>query len=87
MDLMTSYGGSLSDNYEMTKLQQTNEVLNHDVMRILDNKQRIESENFLLKKEIQRIRDQNLLLNSKLDGKQLASTSILSATHDSQIET
>ena len=57
MDLMTSYGGSLSDNYEMTKLQQTNEVLNHDVMRILDNKQRIESENFLLKKEIQRIRD------------------------------
>ena len=57
MDLMTSYGGSLSDNYEMSKLQQTNEVLNHDVMRILDNKQRIESENFLLKKEIQRIRD------------------------------
>ena len=57
MDLITSYGGSLSDNYEMSKLQQTNEVLNHDVMRILDNKQRIESENFLLKKEIQRIRD------------------------------
>ncbi len=57
MDLITSYGGSLSDNNEMTKLQQTNEVLNHDVMRILDNKQRIESENFLLKKEIQRIRD------------------------------
>ena len=71
MDLLTSYGGSLSDNYEMVKLQQTNEVLNHDVMRILDNKTRIESENFLLKKEIQRIREQNMLLNSKLDGRKM----------------
>ena len=65
----------MADNYEMHKLQQTNEVLNHDVMHILDNKQRIESENFLLKKEIQRIRDQNLLLNSKLEGKRQPITS------------
>ncbi len=41
---------------------------------VLDNKSRIENENFLLKKEIQRIRDQNQLLSAKLDGKKLPVT-------------
>jgi hypothetical protein len=58
-------GDPLSD---LTKLQQTNEALSYDVRDILDNKQRIESENFLMKKEIQRVREQNQLLQLKLNG-------------------
>ena len=48
------------------RLQKTNETLAFDVKSIMDNKQRIENENFMLKREIQRIRDKNQELQSKL---------------------
>ena len=41
------------------RLQETNEALSFDIKSVLDNKMKVESENFMLKKEIQRIRDQN----------------------------
>jgi len=45
------------EHLDMQRLAQNNEALSFDVKKILDNKSRIEGENFLLKKEIQRIRD------------------------------
>jgi hypothetical protein len=53
----------------MTRLQETNEALSFDIKSVLDNKMRVESENFMLKKEIQRIRDQNNTLLSKTTAK------------------
>ena len=44
---------------ELFRLQETNEALSYDMKGVLDNKMRVESENFLLKMEIQRMREQN----------------------------
>jgi len=52
--LHSSYGGTHTDSHpsELHRLQETNEALSYDVKGILDNKMRVENENFLLKKEI-----------------------------------
>lgn len=57
---------SETNNSELMRLQETNEALSFDIKSVLDNKMKVESENFMLKKEIQRIRDQNnqLLLSN-----------------------
>jgi hypothetical protein len=43
-------------------LQETNQALSFDIKGVLDNKMRVENENFMLKKEIKRVKDQNALL-------------------------
>jgi len=56
----TPYKGlthSESQSTELAKLQETNQALSFDIKGILDNKMRIENENFMLKKEIQRIKE------------------------------
>ncbi len=62
----SAYGGpsTASETHpsELMRLQETNEALSFDIKGVLDNKMRVESENFMLKKEIQRIREQNAQL-------------------------
>ena len=52
-----SHNVSETNNSELMRLQETNEALSFDIKSVLDNKMKVETENFMLKKEIQRIRD------------------------------
>jgi len=60
----------------MMKMADNNSALTHDVRRILDNKQRLEGENFLLKKEIQRVKMNNRKVGAdvRITGADLSST-------------
>jgi hypothetical protein len=40
------------DSPELQRLQETNEALSFDMKAIIDNKMRVEKENYMLKKEI-----------------------------------
>ena len=60
----SSYKGLQSQPSELVWLQETNQALSFDIKGVLDNKMRVENENFMLKKEIQRVKDQNALLKA-----------------------
>jgi len=57
---------SANESFDFLRMQETNAALTTDVKKILESKSRIEGENYLLRKEIERMKESNFKVQSKL---------------------
>ena len=71
-------------NQTIKKISESNRALTYDVKRILENKQRLENENFMLAKEIDRLRQVNVKFNKPITNKNKASNLVLDPYEEGQ---